>query len=287
MQENIKWLLQDVGINNTEIDDTFSTIKQLKMPYANIGTIPFTTVFTNLENVLTNPTEKLILRTGTKPLSVFFNVNSITELNPHLSDYQKQNDNAFLSQLRKGLFYNKEAFDQAVYAQYDLPLLNNTAQYVPYKKCAFHSFSEDKFIKPSTDQKAFNAGILKKGKQIQEFVYAQTHQSGFKDELIVIADCKKIYAEYRFFVVNGQIITGSQYRNEHKLHISDQVSSSVFKVAQAYAKLYQPHDIFTLDIADTPQGYKIVEYNCWACSGLYACDRNKLFSTVHDYVAHH
>lgn len=57
-----------------------------------------------------------------------------------------------------------------------------------------------------------------------------------------------------------------------------------WRVAKAYAKLYQLHEIFTLDIADTPEGYKIVEYNCWACSGLYASDKNKLFLTVNDYV---
>ena len=284
MQTKVKWLLQDVGISNIAVEDSFEVIRQLQLPYVNMGTIPFTTVFTNLENVLVDPTEKLILRTGTKPLSVFFNVKSITELNHYFSEQQIHYDSEYLYRLREGLFYHKDAFDQAVYAQYDLPLLNDKARYIPYEKCAFYSFSEDKFIKPSTDQKAFNAGILSKGKQIREFVYAQTHQSGFKDELIVIADCKKIYAEYRFFVVDGQVVTGSQYRNEHKLHISDQVSSSVYKVAQSYAKLYQPHNIFTLDIADTPQGYKIVEYNCWACSGLYACDKEKLFRTVHEFV---
>lgn len=55
-------------------------------------------------------------------------------------------------------------------------------------------------------------------------------------------------------------------------------------IAKSYAQLYQPHDIFTMDLAETPEGVKIVEYNCWNGSGLYHCDKVLLFSCVQDFI---
>ncbi len=97
MTNKTKWVLQDVGLSNVLIDDNFITCKQLNLPYVSIGTIPFTSIFTNLENVLTDPTEKLILRTGTKTLATFFNVTDITQLNPNLSEDQIKHGMQYLT----------------------------------------------------------------------------------------------------------------------------------------------------------------------------------------------
>lgn len=55
-------------------------------------------------------------------------------------------------------------------------------------------------------------------------------------------------------------------------------------IAKEYAKLYQPHEIFTMDLVETDNGVKIVEYNCWNGSGLYHCDKIKLFKEVNDFI---
>lgn len=38
-----------------------------------------------------------------------------------------------------------------------------------------------------------------------------------------------------------------------------------------------------IDIAETPIGFKIVEYNCLNASGLYAADVKKLFKEIINY----
>lgn len=51
MTHKTKWVLQDVGLSNVLLDDNFITCKQLNLPYVGIGTIPFTSIFTNLEKL--------------------------------------------------------------------------------------------------------------------------------------------------------------------------------------------------------------------------------------------
>ena len=43
------------------------------------------------------------------------------------------------------------------------------------------------------------------------------------------------------------------------------------------------HDVFVMDIADTNEGFKIVEYNCLNAFGLYRADVKKLFISLQNY----
>ncbi len=47
-----------------------------------------------------------------------------------------------------------------------------------------------------------------------------------------------------------------------------------------YSKLYQPLDLFVMDLAETDSGIKIVEYNCWNASGVYKCNLRDLLFRV-------
>jgi len=40
--------------------------------------------------------------------------------------------------------------------------------------------------------------------------------------------------------------------------------------------LWSPDVGFVLDIADTPEGFKVIEVNCLNASGFYACDMAKV-----------
>jgi hypothetical protein len=146
------------------------------------------------------------------------------------------------------------------------------------------SFSKDMFIKPSRDQKAFNPGILEAGTTVESFIKSQHYEEFFLDEVLIVAPVKEIYSEYRFFVVDGSVITGSMYKMNGKLLIKEDVPPLILDCAKEYAKLYHPDKVFTMDLADTPEGIKIVEYNCWNASGLYATDSQKIFFAVHDFI---
>lgn len=55
-----------------------------------------------------------------------------------------------------------------------------------------------------------------------------------------------------------------------------QVLESTFETS----KFIKPSEIFTMDLCISDGHIRIVEYNCWHCSGLYAMDIPVLFSSI-------
>lgn len=279
----LKWLVQNVGFSTTNLDLTESTLQRMDIPYHVFGISRLLNYVINLETILQDPEEQFVIRGGTSLLSLLNKINDLKEVNPHLSEKQLQFSDIYIDNLKKGLFYDEKSFDQNYYGQLDLPLLNADSQNLPIKDYLETSFKQPVFIKPSRDQKAFGPGILEPGYTIKDFIFSQIHENFYLEEIAIIAPVKTIYAEYRFFVVDQEVITGSQYRNSTQLFVSEYIPENIQKAAKEYAQLYQPHDIFTMDLADTPEGIKIIEYNCWNASGLYKTNVPKIFNTVQEF----
>jgi hypothetical protein len=105
----------------------------------------------------------------------------------------------------------------------------------------------------------------------------------------VVSSPKNVIDEYRFFVIDGHVLTGSQYRVNRQLKYRSldwgTEHTNARMAARDFAKLYHPADVFTLDVCKTDDGaFSIIEYNCFNASGLYACDHDLLFRTVSDFV---
>jgi hypothetical protein len=278
----IKWLVQDVGINMVNLQWNFEALKRLDFPFGNFGLITHERVITNLEEVLEKDWH-YIIRGGTKILVLLDSIQSLSEVNAYLSPEQLACNEQFVQRLKDAVFYDVHHFDQAYYSTLDLPLLNTGAKLYEMTEHLDTRFNQDMFIKPSRDLKAFDAGILPQGTSLQEYVLSGKHQKIYLEEKALIAPVKVITAEYRFFVVEGEVVTGSQYRLGGMGVLNASIPSNIMDAAREYAKLYQPHDVFTMDLAQTPDGISIVEYNCWNASGLYHTDVCKIFHTVNEY----
>lgn len=279
----IKWLVQDVG-KTIMLNDNFNTLETIGANFYNFGVIENTTSITNLDNILLDPEDNYIIRGGTKILHLLENYSDLETFCEYLSPFQIEHKEIFLQKLKSAIFYDRMHFDQAYYNQLDLPLLNQDAFFLPIKEHKNTCFDVPYFIKPSQDLKAFIPGILAPGQTIQHFIENSQHLKNYDHELALLSKVKHINKEYRFFVVDQQIVTGSQYKDADQIKYDSFVPSNILNIAKEYAKLYQPHAIFTMDLADTPEGVKIVEYNCWNGSGLYHCDKVLLFTTVEDYI---
>jgi hypothetical protein len=98
---------------------------------------------------------------------------------------------------------------------------------------------------------------------------------------IVVASAKSILSEYRFFVVDRQIVTGSIYRlggrATFQAHVIDE---GIMAFAQQIVIRWQPATAFVLDVALTPDGPKVVEINCINSAGFYRCDVAKLVAAL-------
>jgi hypothetical protein len=265
MKEKPTWLVQITSRHDDTIHQEVESLNRLGLEWKNFGVIPFTTDITGIDVPLTN----FVVRGGTKVLSMITADSTMW--------------------MKDGVLYDVDKFDQNQYQYLGLPLLNADAQFYNLPEFPYLKFDREVFVKPSSDLKAFTAGILEIGQSVQEFIGSQMHQANAFDETILVASAKTVVDEYRFFVLKDQVITGSQYRINQQLQYRALTNSleheSVLDVARAYAKLYQPADVFTLDICRTSAGeYLIIEYNCFNASGLYACDVDLLFTTITDFV---
>lgn len=267
----IKWLVQDTARMYSAIENEFTPLNELGFEVIPFGVIPFTNTLTGIDDL--DPNDFYIIRSGTKVVQI-------------LDSGVPDNLSFELTErLRNGISYNQQRFDQAYYSTLDLPLLNSNPLILNLsnEKDLYASFSTEKFVKPSSDLKAFTAGILEAGEVIKFFIEKGYYRSGYTEETALVHDVVEIDAEYRFICLNGEVITGSMYRKNNQLVLSPEIPKIVLDTAAEYAKLYEPSDIYTMDLAETPNGIKIVEYNCWNGSGLYKMDIKKLFSTIQEY----
>lgn len=267
----IKWLVQDTARMYSAIENEFTPLQELGYDIVPFGVIPFTNTITGIEDL--DPNDFYIIRSGTKIVQMLDSGNP-DNISPELTE-----------KLRLGISYNQRNFDQAYYSQLDLPLLNSTPEILNLSddKDLFASFSVPKFVKPSSDLKAFTAGIMEPGEVLKYFIENHYHRSGYREETALVHDVVDIIAEHRFICLNGEVISGSQYRRDNRTVYDAKIPQNVLDTADEYAKLYEPAEIYTMDLAETPTGIKIVEYNCWNGSGLYHMDIKKLFSTIQEY----
>jgi hypothetical protein len=90
-----------------------------------------------------------------------------------------------------------------------------------------------------------------------------------------VCAAQQIGAEYRVVVVNKQVITGSSYKIEEGV-----APDSALTFVNQVAHVWNPTLVYVVDVAETATGYKIVEYNQFGTSGMYACDQNLILDAL-------
>lgn len=267
------WLIQDTFRNSAEAEKEANALDALGIEYKGFGIIPFAHNIVGLTpEDLDRP---LVIRCGTLILDLI--VKNELNFGFEISETQRQN---FIN----GIFYDELRFDQAIYGWIEgLPLMNSEA--VPWKvdKIIDYVFERDVFIKPSNDRKAFSAAVIEKGHTLREHIDSSFWQPHYLEETCIIANhIYDIKRECRFFCIDNDVVTGSHYRlNNETKHFVINETDEIWSIAREYVKEFHPAKVFTMDIAETTEGYKIVEYNCFNASGLYLSDDViKLFAEI-------
>lgn len=141
------------------------------------------------------------------------------------------------------------------------------------------------FIRPVYDLKIFAGNVV----DSESFSSWQNKAVAYGDTLnydtpVAIAPPKRIYEEYRFFVVDGKIITQSRYKIGHKVIYSKEVNIDAINFAERMINIWVPDTAFVMDVAHTPDGYKVIEFNSINASGFYACDIKKIILALNELV---
>lgn len=146
---------------------------------------------------------------------------------------------------------------------------------------------ELKFIRPINDSKAFSGTLY----SMDDFLTWQTNICDLQldfgdivtpDMLIQIARQKEIWKEHRFWIVNGEIITASTYNIGGKSVYKEVIDDNLFEFVYDKIRLYQPHNAFCIDVAETPNGLKIIEINTLNSCQFYAADLQKLIIALEE-----
>lgn len=251
------WVLQTNLFNEAEWDNLVGTLERFKIPFSVHKVIPF------IGELVPEPvpqSDKVIcfgsysMRHAAKKFG----------WNPGVYDLFDQN---FLVQM----------------SHWGTMMLNHDAMVVPFRNAVI---DEDTFIRPIDDSKYFAGKVFSAAEfnEWQEKVCVLKEDFGNSlngDTLIQLCQPKKIYAEYRFWVVGGRIVTCSLYKRGDRVIYSSDVDQQVRWFAEGVVRhgdirlitrtsAWQPHRAYVLDVCETPDGMKIVEINTINSSGFYA-----------------
>lgn len=182
-----------------------------------------------------------------------------------------------------GYFGDNLSYDLLI-KNYGAHMMNADALIAPLKDVSkiWSTF----FMRPLSDTKQFTGQLF----EWDEFdawrqkVIALDGESTYTtmsgNDFVVMAAPQKIKAEYRFFVVDGKVITGSMYKLGDRVFYSDAIDNSVTAFAQEMADLWSPNRAFDLDIFETDEGLKVGEINAINSAGFYACDMGKFINAI-------
>ncbi len=202
-------------------------------------------------------------------------------------------DNLYNANICEGIFYNSN-FSYKEYIRY-------YGKYMLNYPCTFTTFEEihkiilnDKFsifVRPVSDKKEF-AGTVMRFQDLLEWEMSLRRLEGIGNNFdvnlkteIVISEPYNITKEWRLFILNGKYLTGSLYRENFKLKLDSFVPNDVIEFAELMCNLWMPNStIFSMDIGENSGNLYIIECGCFNSSGFYACDKDKLFYELHNYL---
>ena len=148
-------------------------------------------------------------------------------------------------------------------------------------------FDEPMFIRPTNDGKSF-AGTVMDAYELEAWkrqilaLDSEDCPTVTGDTRVMVCRKKKIYNETRCWIVDEKVVTGSVYKVGTRVICDSHVRKGVIKFAEKQARIWSPHRAYVMDVADTPEGLKIIEVNNLNSSGFYAADVQKLVFAIEE-----
>jgi hypothetical protein len=144
------------------------------------------------------------------------------------------------------------------------------------------------FVRPCEDRKVFSGQVIDKANfEVWKRHTDQASYSGYTtltpDTMVAVSPLKAIHAEWRFFVVDGKIVTGSLYkRGDRVIHLPLLHREDAELFAEKMVEKWQPDRAFVMDVALTDDGHKVIEYNCLNSAGFYKANVAKIVTAIEE-----
>lgn len=244
----IKWIVQNNLIKPEVLNEFRQAFKELKIDFEEVQVIPF-----HPDLPIFTPSE----------INIFYGSTSLL-----LNVYSN-------AKFKKGVFYDSDQFTMSNYLnKWTSKMLNSDGRIIRFKEFndELINTNSEWFIRPNEDDKSF-AGTTMSSTEIRDWylkIKGIDNPSLNPETLIFVSKKKEIRKEWRNFIVNGKVIDSSRYMLNGNLNISNNDSpKEMIEFAEECSAQYSPHDIFVMDLAETANGYKIIECNCFNGTGFY------------------
>ena len=140
------------------------------------------------------------------------------------------------------------------------------------------------FVRPVLDDKAFSGTVMSRYDfdewRVANLLPETDTTPLHRNTVIVVTPYQKIYTEYRMFVVDGKVVTGSRYKQGKDVLYNDILSPGVLDFSDEITSYLDMARAYVLDIAETSDGYKVIEINTINSAGFYAADVQKLIDAI-------
>lgn len=139
-------------------------------------------------------------------------------------------------------------------------------------------------VRPSHEDKAFN-GKVYTNDCWERMVSLRDVPP---DMEVFISPVEQIVAEYRCWVIGGEVIEISRYLTRGELDLGRITSPEhhIWLAAQSIADVFLPEDIVVMDVVELEDGtVKFLEFNSFHSSGWYAADIDHVLDSVINYMA--
>ena len=188
-----------------------------------------------------------------------------------------------------GIFFNPISIFSYWTKKYGDKALNFEASMTTFEKVVKEDYPDDHkfFIRPESDLKEFSGGVMSFGdiKDWSKKIFTDVPDLGTLP--IVVGEPYGLAYEWRLFMVDGKMCTGSQYRTYYVRNTSPHVPPEVIEFAEEQAKIYSPAPVFVMDVCRCGGKFYIIEIGCFNSAGFYDSDIEKIVHDVSSYVLKH
>lgn len=267
------WILQNNLFNEDAYQELLDTLETQKLPYSIHKVIPFIGELTEPEAPVVNGP---VICMGSYSLR-----------------------HAALNHGWSPGVFDLEPFDFQVQMQHwGSEMFNADSVVSRFEDVKFPAGAERMFMRPVADSKVF-AGTVMEIAEFEEWQHKvcvlkeDFGNSLTKDTLVQTAEPKHILAEYRFWIVKGQIVSASLYKRGRTVVYSAFVDERIHQYVRSRIAEWCPAEAFCIDVAEhvPADGYfvaddeqfphiKIMEIGTMNSCGFYACNIPKLVDAL-------
>jgi hypothetical protein len=205
--------------------------------------------------------------------SIQFVTKTLTETNLYPSSYYDPNRYHlmnYMSEYSPSVFLNKDGFFVSFIWL--------------YKRLSYYQsiLGKDIFVRPNSPKKLFT-GLVVKSLDDLDLMYKTSSVSD--STMVFISSAKHLEKEIRYFIVDGKVVSHSQYHKDHEICITEDDHPDCRRLAQKVASMTDAfNNTFVCDVGLWNGFPYVVELNCINTSGWYLGDINAIMGALNDKI---